>query len=829
MKVSEILQHVCDLCGLPISNQVYCFDTPEKPYRFCCKGCQQVFIMLLEASDAADPASFRQTELFKKCQDMGIIPRSKDERGQQIPLAASKPIDDLTKLSDPAREEFGQNALNLVLKINDMWCPACAWIIEEALKKTKGIIHAACNFSTDRLRCTYDPVMASPNQVVTTLEKLGYSTTDIEAGDAKVKNTDFIRFTVSAFLTVNVMMFSFALYTGFFTELTQDTVFKLSWPIFFMASIVLFYGGRNIYQKAFAGLISAVFGMETLITAGAFSAYVYSCINLFSGSIHLYYDTVSMLITLVLAGKALERHVRDKVQFDLDSFFSLEPKKVKICSPLYPQGRYTHANQLKPGDIFQITESELVPADGHVIEGAGAVDESMLTGEALPVFVKPNDRVRSGTTVIRGTLRVKADSVGENSIWGQMIKIIEQTLNEKTPLEGRTDKILQWFVPVILTLSMATGFFFIMMGLPTESALIRAVTVMVISCPCALGIAIPMARVAGISVAGKKGILIRSFSCFEQLPRMDSIVFDKTGTITQGKWKLRNIFAVPPYTENEVLTIAASLEGGLDHTIAMEIRRNAENKGLKAVKVNHIQIFDNGISGFIDHDRVKIGSKDFLFKELQESGFSYDENIISKDPAVSPIFMSRKGKICAVFMFGDQLRSTAIEAVNHLRTMGYRMYLISGDGTNTTRVVGEKIGIRCAYGNKLPREKALFIQKLQKMGQTVAMVGDGINDAPALVQADLAVAVHSGGHPGKDVADIILMRGEPLQIIEFIDLAKGVNKKIWQNLISAFGYNIISIPMAMSGLLNPLIAVCAMLLSSLSVIGNTLLFIRKMT
>jgi cation transport ATPase len=290
-----------------------------------------------------------------------------------------------------------------------MWCPACAWIIDESLKKSPGIFDSACNFSTDRLQVVYDPVKITPHQIIETIGKLGYRAAAAgESEKTPERHREFVRFAVSAFLTMNIMMLSFALYTGFFTDLSPENAAKISWPMFVMATAVLIYGGYDFYKKAWAGLRNAAFSMETLIIIGALSAYFFSTYNLFAGSIHLYYDTASMLITLVLLGKTLERRAKGKVLEDLKNFFGLMPTKVRICSNDFPEGRYAAMGQLAEGDIFRVTQTELVPADGRIVTGNGAVEESSLTGEPLPITKKPGDFIRSGARVQQGSFNIKA-------------------------------------------------------------------------------------------------------------------------------------------------------------------------------------------------------------------------------------------------------------------------------------------------------------------------------------------------------------------------------------------------------------------------------------
>ena len=327
--------------------------------------------MLMESSHTADPDSFRETELFKKCQEIGIIPKSETELAERAGtpevVATTSSTTVPSKVQPSKKDPYDETFLSLNLHVHQMWCPACAWVIEETLKKSPGVVSAACNFATDRVRCDYSPVITSPQEIIGSINDLGYEASlTSESREDKDRKAELIRFVVSAFLTMNVMMLSFALYSGFFTELSRDNVYKLSWPIFVMASVVIFYGGSNIYRRVLAGLSAAGFSMETLITVGSFTAYFYSIYGLLSASIHLYLDTSSMLITLVLLGKLLERRAKDEVQEDLANFFSLRPTKVRICSEIYPEGRYVDYGHLRKGDTFRVEENEILPADGLI-------------------------------------------------------------------------------------------------------------------------------------------------------------------------------------------------------------------------------------------------------------------------------------------------------------------------------------------------------------------------------------------------------------------------------------------------------------------------------
>jgi len=790
----------------------------DKSYHFCCTGCRQVFAILLQAAGSADSAAFRQSELFRKCQESGIIPRSADD-----PLPAAVPPETaFTETPQPPSQ-----GLTLTLKIENMWCPACAWLIETALARTPGVLSAACSFVTDQLRVRYDPVTADPNRIAAVIERFGYSATlPGESGDQGLRRREWIRFGISTFLSMNVMMLSFALYFGFFTDLPTESVSSISWPMAIMSAAVMGYGGMPFFRRAWRGLSQAAFSMESLITVGALSAFGFSTLNLFSGSIHLYYDTACMLITLVLLGKILERRAKDHVLEGLEGLLSLVPSKVRIVAGASLEGRFVAADRLAAGDLFRVEQDEIVAADGVVVSGGGTCDESSITGEPRPVVIKTGDQIRSGSRVRHGSFTVCADKVGAESTLGQMIAIVQNTLALKAPGDSRSEKILQWFVPAILALAAATGVVLHVRGLGVDEAVLRAITVAVIACPCALGIAVPLARVAGVALAARKGMLIRSFSAFERAETIDTLVLDKTGTVTRGDWRLQDIIPFNGFSPERALALASGLEQGASHPIALELLREAQERHIRPERAAVVQSEGNGISALWKGLEAKIGAAEFLADE-----FTGQEQllrpILTRQAGSSLVYLGAGGRPATVFVFGDRLREGIEQAVAELQRRGLHLILVSGDGQETTRAIGCRLAIPESLGGRLPADKAKIVSDLQRRGQKVLMVGDGINDAPAMAQADLSVAVFAGGSLGKEVADATLMRAEPSQITAFLDFGRAVNRTIRQNLILTFLYNAVSIPVAMSGLLSPLVAVCAMLLSSLSVIGNTYLLVRK--
>ena len=553
-----------------------------------------------------------------------------------------------------------------------------------------------------------------------------------------------------------------------------------------MTLVVLGYGGYGFFRKTFSGILNLTASMETLIIIGATSAFGLSIINQYAGSLHLYYDTACMLITLVLLGKTLESRAKRRVLEDLETFLGLMPTKVRICDNQHPQGRYAAVDCLGAGDHFRVETDEIVPADGLILSGEGTVDESAITGEPQPVSKIDGDAVRSGSRILSGDLKIKARQVGDHSTLGQMIAIIEKTLLTKTSLEGRTDALLKWFVPGILVLAVATAVLGKLAGLSAQEAVLRAVTVTVISCPCALGIAIPLARVAGVSIAGKMGLLVRDFTAFEQAEIIDTVVFDKTGTVTEGKWNLLSIIPGDGFEADQALSLAAGVEKGCEHFIATEIRRQASVRQLQPPEVESIVSEDGGVSGILNGRVVRIGSASYLADHFQGSPMDSNQDENTHRKPHSAVYLSCDGAPAAVFIFGDTLRPKSAEVVRYLLNRGFEVAMISGDGHLTTAAVGKQIGIETAIGDQMPADKAAFIQQLQARGHHTAMVGDGINDAPALAQADLSIAIYSGGALAKEAADVSFMRGEPDQLPLFLDFAGRVNRKIHQNLILRF-------------------------------------------
>ncbi len=807
----------CTLCGLPVTTDGFSI---EKDKQFCCNGCKMVYSMIMESEEYRNVTDFKQTEIYKTCVAAGVIPTSIEEL---VPVDSllSETASDFQDQTDSSSE-----TLTWAFSVSNMWCPACAWIVEDALKKLKGVDKVVCNFSSDRAKVEYNPILTSPDKIKKLVKSLGYGALELD----KAHNSqprEFVRLAITFFLTMNIMMFSWSIYSGFIWQLPEVSVRLLSWPLLLMSSVALVYGGYPIHKKALGAVRTGIPGMEVLISVGSITAYLYSFYNVLQNSLHLYFDASSMLVLLVLIGKRLEHSAKSKIAVGLSDFFSLVPEKVRICTDQFPNGRYVSIKQLSKGAVFFASEGEIIAGDGTVISGEAVIDESSITGEPKPFNATAKDLVKSGTKIVSGSIKVKADHVGDESVFGKMKTIMENSLSSKTRQAARFEGLLKMFVPAVLILSLLTYLYGVFRGLSSYESIDRALSVMVISCPCALGVAIPLALVAGVSIAGKQGILVKSLEAFEKVTGLNDVVFDKTGTLTTGRLECLGIQAVASLDQTEILRIAATLEEESGHYIALAIKNRFEQQDLKSVPVTNIQHYDNGISGYYKNKEVRLGNWEFM--EPNRPIEEIEESVPGSAQVVSRVYFSLGSTIEGVIYFGDSIRCDVKNLVENLDNRGIRTFLISGDSTIPTKEVARSTGITelNAHGDLLPHQKAEFVKQLKANNNRVIMIGDGVNDSPAMAESDLAVAVNSGLNPGDGVASITLMKENPSQLMDFLLLASRVNQTVKQNLVFALLYNIIGIPVAASGLLNPIIAATAMLFSSLSVIFNTLFLVKK--
>ena len=795
---------------------------------FCCPGCQQVFLLLF-SSPAGLPANFRETDLYRACMEAGIIPRA---------LESGLPFD-----SPERHQESSLSPLNLTLRVEGMWCPTCSWLIEEVLRRTKGIFEPQVSFLSDLVQVKYFPHLLSPQEIMARISRLGFRTVLFEGdpGESREKRSIVLRLGVSAILTANIMMISMALYLGFFREFSREVIGYFSYPIWLIATPVVFYGGLPILRRGRAGLWYGNPSMDSLISIGALAAYFYSLVQLAKGSIHLYFDTPAMLITFVLLGKYIETHAREKVVAGITDLYKLAHQKVRIFTPAPPlpgQGgegwgekekeRWVSSEDVKPGDDFLALAGERVPLDGRILSGQGEVDESILTGEARPVKKQPGDEVMGGVLLLSGKLKLKTTRVGRESSLGQMITLMQEALAKKNPAELLADRITRWFVPAILAIAGLTAFYLWLSQSSLDEALLRSLTVLLISCPCALGIATPIVKVAVMGLAKSRGILIRDPDAIEHTKDLDTLVFDKTGTLTEGNFSLQKIFTTGT-PEREALSRVAAVEIHSNHFLAREIVRKAREENIKLEEVNGYESLEGmGVKGNVKGDLIFIGNQPLLAREkieipsaLNQQALSFEEN------GMTTAFFGWAKEVQGLLVFGDFLKQGIREMVQELQARGITTWIVSGDGQGTTRAVAGESGIANFLGQTLPQHKVELIKSLQEKGHRVGMVGDGINDAAALAQADVGFALGAGTHILREASDFAFLASDPTRVCDALDLSALAVRSIRQNLFFAFLYNAIGIPLAAAGLLNPLIAVFAMFASSLTVIGNALRISQK--
>ena len=561
--------------------------------------------------------------------------------------------------------------------------------------------------------------------------------------------------------------------------------------------------------------------MEVLISIGALSAYFYSLIQMSRGSLHLYFDTAAMLIVLVLLGKYLEARAKERISRGIIELYQLANQKVRILTER--RGGLAAAEEVQPGDELQVLAGERVPVDGRILFGRANMDESYLTGESRPIKKGPKDEVRAGALLLDNQLNIRATRVGAESSIGQIITLMQEGLSRKTAVELFADRLTRWVVPSLLGLATGTALVLAYHGHSLEESLLRALTILVISCPCALGIATPLAKVASIGVGRTKGILIRDPAALEKIRKLDVLIFDKTGTLTEGRFSLREMVCLEGSRE-EALQRIASVESFSDHFLAREIQTQAREFSLSLGEVKDFEILTGlGVNGVVAGIEVVVGNRNLMQSRGLKLPLTFESQArVLSNGGATIVFFGWEGQVQGFLAFGDALKETAREAVSGLQEKGFQIWMVSGDSIETTGAIARELEVGPSIGQALAQDKVRIIKDLQQKGHRVGMIGDGLNDAAALAQADVGFALGTRAGILSEASDITLLTDDPLKIRDVLHLSTLSFTIIRQNLLFAFFYNILGIPLAMTGMLNPLIAVLAMFASSLTVVGNTL-------
>lgn len=779
----------CDLCGLDAGPQ----PIEQSGKRFCCAGCSNVYAILAESGVLASGIDVRQTDLFRRSLQQGLISnRDSAAKSNAVPPGT------------PEEEKL--------FHLSGLWCSSCAWLIEHALNKERGVQSAEVMFFSDSLKVRYYPQYLPTSRILERVESLGYRATDHEeAPAAATERRDlFLRMGVAAFLWMNVMFLNLAIFVGAFQSLPEAVHRVLPFVVAAATLPVIFYSAAPILRAAWNGLRAGILRMESLLALGILAAFSYSTVEGIRGGTHIYFDIVCAITTLVLLGKWIELGAKERAAQTITGLHRMLPRKARLL--LDGAERFVSMERLQAGDTFLVKAGERIPADGEVSDGESEADESLLTGESKPVRKSPGKPVVAGSLNLSSPLTVKATSVGAGSTIAQIVAAVENALRSRSLTERRVDQISRTFVPVVMLLALATFAGWSLSGAPLNEALMRGITVLVIACPCALGIATPLALNAAVSAAAKRGLLVRDVQSLESFQHCDTVVLDKTGTVTETSFSVRHIDAAH-------LPVLAALEAHSEHPLGQSLVECARHFDTKPRSARNVQVMKGlGIRGTVDGIDVQIGSRR-LFTEIPQ--VIEAEAADWESQAATVAFYSFDNAVTGCIAFGNRVRPEAIALTQKLKARNVRVLLVSGDSQKTTEAVAAEIGADSFLAGTPPEEKAAVIRQLQGLGHKVAMVGDGINDAPALAQADLGVAMGSGTDLAMRAAAVVLIGGKLENVVPAFDLSRTTVRVVRQNLFWAFFYNVAGIGFAAAGILNPIVAAAAMVVSSLTVVGNS--------
>ena len=734
-----------------------------------------------------------------------------------------------------------------ILKISGMHCASCAANIENALKKEGGIKSANVNFASEKLYLEFDSVEITIARIQRIIEKLGYEaieeTVEEEKHDhhkeekirevSKLKKRFIISFVFGLPLIYIVM--------GGMLGLPIPQFFK-EWNIliqFILATIVIL-ACLNLWRSGFKNLIRLRPNMDSLIFIGTATAYFYSFVVSTSFWLgiqkllpHLYYESAVFILVFISLGKYLEAITKGKTSEAIKKLIGLQPKEATVIKN--NEEIKIPISEVKVGDIILVKPGEKIPVDGIVIDGYSGVDEKAITGESIPVEKKKGDEVIGATINKTGVLKFKATRVGKDTMLAQIIKIVEEAMGSKAPIQLLVDKVSFYFVPSVIGIAILSFAIWLLLGQPFAFALTVFVAVLIIACPCALGLATPTAVMMGTGLAAKNGILIKSGKALEIARDVNIVIFDKTGTLTRGEPSVTDIIKVKnEISENSILQIAASVEKNSEHPLAQAIVNKAKEEKINFSEVKNFQaIPGHGVSASLENKRILFGTRKLMTDNQIKSGLIEEEMIVLEDQGKTAMILAVEKDIIGIIAVADTLKDYSKEAVEMLHKMGKKVAIITGDNKRVGQAIAQQVGIDRVLAEVLPQEKSAEIKKLQNEGNIVAMIGDGINDAPALAQADLGIALGSGTDVAMETGEIVLIKDDLRDVVKAIDLSKYTLRKIKQNLFWAFFYNSVGIPVAagilypLTGwLLNPAIAAAAMAFSSVSVVSNALLMKR---
>ena len=732
------------------------------------------------------------------------------------------------------------NIQKTILKVTGMHCASCAAVIENALKGKSGVSSANVNFASEKLYLEFNPIEMSIARIQKLLADLGYKTaenaqeTEEQAKSEKKEEIKKLKMRFAGALAIGLPLIYMVM--GEMIGLPMPMIFESYGLIIqLVLSTAVILACFDIWKSGFKNLIRLRPNMDSLIFIGTATAYFYSVVvSAFSffgqepemGNV--YFESAVFILIFIALGKYLEAVTKGKTGEAIKKLMGLQPKEATVIKN--GQEIKIPISEVQVDDIVVVKPGEKIPVDGIIVDGYSGVDEKAITGESIPVEKKKGDEVIGATINKTGVLKFRASRIGKDTMLAQIIKIVEEAMGSKSPIQLLADKVSFYFVPTVLSIAVLSSAVWLILGQPFAFALTVFVAVLIIACPCALGLATPTAVMMGTGLAAQNGILIKSSKALEIAKDVNMIAFDKTGTLTKGEPTVTDIVQINGLASDEVLQIAASVEKNSEHPLAQAIVQNADENNIKLFNVKNFQtVPGKGVTASLKNKNIFLGTRSFV----QEQGIDprpIEEKMISlENQGKTAMILAQDREIVGVIAVADTLKEYSKEAVQMLHKMGKKVAIITGDNKRVGQAISKQLGIDEVVAEVLPQEKSNEIQKLQKENYIVAMVGDGINDAPALAQADLGIALGSGTDVAMETGEIVLIKNDLRDVIKSIALSKYTLKKIKQNLFWAFFYNIIGIPIAAGALysltgwfLNPSIAAAAMAFSSISVLLNSL-------
>ena len=733
-------------------------------------------------------------------------------------------------------------------KLSGMTCAACAMTVEMAVKDLETVEDVSVNLATERLSLLPKAGFDS-QQVLDAVAEAGYQAeekgkdrpsdvseeAEIKAQKLQKKKQELLILLITALPLLYISMGSMVglPLPSFLDHMAHPLVFVMSQLLLTLPAVWI---GRGFYQRGFRNLIKQHPNMDSLIAVGTSAAFLYSLYSVsqvFLGHhpfVHqLYFESVAVIITLVLLGKYLESSAKGRTSQAIQSLLELVPSQATVIR--YGEAVTIDTEDIRVGDIIRIKPGERMPVDGLVTEGQTFVDESMMTGESVPIEKKVGDTITSATINQNGSIDYQATRVGSDTTLAQIVRLVEEAQGSKAPIAALADKISLYFVPIVLSLATlsALGWYFLA-GESLSFSLSIFIAVLVIACPCALGLATPTAIMVGTGKGAENGILIKSGQALEAAYQLDTIVLDKTGTITVGKPSLTDLLPLGDLNRPDLLRLIASAEQHSEHPLAQAILEAAKEEGLDLLPVSHFEaMVGRGLSAQVEDKRLLIGNER-LMKENNIDSSAFQEQLLElSQKGKTAMFVAIDGQLVGILAVADEMKSSSLKAVQELQSMGLEVIMLTGDREETAKAIAQKAGIQKVIAGVLPDGKATAIKGLQEADKKLAMVGDGINDAPALVQADVGIAIGSGADVAIESADVVLMHSDLQDVVKAIKLSQATIRNIKENLFWAFAYNTLGIPIAMGllhlfggPLLNPMLAGLAMSLSSVSVVVNAL-------